>query len=103
VAYLLQARTVDTQKQPFLSNTRTQQWNSGAMQHDKAVNHEKLNLNFKGCKSSNSFTWSLLLIMMEFKILFYLIFAITYAEKYPKGSRSCHLWNGLNFGVVLEQ
>jgi hypothetical protein len=28
VAYLLRARTAEPQKQPFLSNTRTQQWNN---------------------------------------------------------------------------
>jgi hypothetical protein len=32
VAYLLHARTVEPQKQPFISNTRTQQWNNGIMQ-----------------------------------------------------------------------
>jgi hypothetical protein len=32
VAYLLHARTVEPQKQPLLSNTRTQQYNKGVMQ-----------------------------------------------------------------------
>jgi hypothetical protein len=32
VAYLLHARTAEQQKQPFLSNTRTQKWNNGVMQ-----------------------------------------------------------------------
>jgi hypothetical protein len=32
VAYLHHARTVEAQKQPLLSNTRTQQWNNGVMQ-----------------------------------------------------------------------
>jgi hypothetical protein len=32
VAYLLHARTVEPQKQMFLSNTRMQQWNNGVMQ-----------------------------------------------------------------------
>jgi hypothetical protein len=32
VAYLLHARTVEPQKQTFLSNTRTQQWNNRVMQ-----------------------------------------------------------------------
>jgi hypothetical protein len=32
VAYMHHARTVEPQKQPLLSNTRTQQWNNGVMQ-----------------------------------------------------------------------
>jgi hypothetical protein len=32
VEYLLHTRTVQLQKQPFLSNTRMQQWNNGIMQ-----------------------------------------------------------------------
>jgi hypothetical protein len=35
--------------------------------YDKAINHEKLNHNIKGCKGYNSFTWSLL-FMTEFKM-----------------------------------
>jgi hypothetical protein len=31
VAYLLHARTVGPQKQPFLNNTRMQQWNNGVI------------------------------------------------------------------------
>jgi hypothetical protein len=32
MAYLLHARTVETQKEPFLNNTLTQQWNDGITQ-----------------------------------------------------------------------
>jgi hypothetical protein len=32
VAYLPHTRTAEPQKRPFLSNTRTQQWNNGVMQ-----------------------------------------------------------------------
>jgi hypothetical protein len=32
VKYLLRARTTEPQKQPFLSNTRMQEWNNGVMQ-----------------------------------------------------------------------